>query len=212
MRILELFAGSKSFSNAAKGDEVFTSDFDPKFNTHYTVDILDFDINKLPWKPDVIWASPPCESFSVASIGRHWNVDNTPKTERAEHGVSMVKKTLEIIESLKPKYYFIENPRGKLRKLSFMQDHPVRHTVTYCQYGDSRMKPTDIWTNFDGWRPRPMCKNGQPCHVSAPRGSKTGTQGISTYYERSMIPADLCKEIIEALRYADGRDSHPTLE
>lgn len=199
MKILELFAGSKSFSNAAKGHEVFTSDYDPVFNTNYTVDILDFDIKKLPWKPDVIWASPPCESFSVASIGRHWNTDNTPKTKQAEHGVDLVKKTIEIIDALKPKYYFIENPRGKLRKLPFMQKHPIRHTVTYCQYGDSRMKPTDIWTNFTGWQPRPMCKNGQPCHVSAPRGSKTGTQGISTYYERSMIPADLCKEIIEAL-------------
>jgi DNA (cytosine-5)-methyltransferase 1 len=70
MRILELFAGSKSFSSVAEelGHEVFTSDYEESFNTDYCVDILQFDVTKLPWKPDVIWASPPCESFSVASI------------------------------------------------------------------------------------------------------------------------------------------------
>jgi hypothetical protein len=201
LKILELFAGSKSFSSVAKahGHEVFTSDIEVSFNTDYSVDILNFDISKLPWKPDVIWASPPCESFSVASIGKHWNVDNTPKTEKAELGVKLVQKTLEIIKQLEPKYYFMENPRGKLRKLPFMQDHPIRHTVTYCQYGDNRMKPTDIWTNCHSWNPRKMCKNGDTCHVAAPRGSKTGTQGISTYYDRSKVPEQLCEEIIKSI-------------
>jgi site-specific DNA-cytosine methylase len=201
VKILELFAGSKSFSNAAAshGHQVFTSDYDPAFDTHYCVDIFDFDYDKVPFIPDVIWASPPCESFSVASIGHHWNHDKTPKTKNAETGMNMILKTLEIIEYYNPKYYFIENPRGMMRKMPFMQHHPVRHTVTYCQYGDTRMKPTDIWTNHLDWTPRPACKNGQPCHVAAPRGSRTGTQGISTYYDRSKIPFELCNEIAMAL-------------
>ena len=45
-------------------------------------------------------------------------------------------------------------------------------------------------------QPKPMCKNGDPCHVSAPRGSKTGTQGRESAYYRSMIPEELCKEIL----------------
>ena len=53
-----------------------------------------------------------------------------------------------------------------------------RYTVTYCQYGDNRMKPTDIWTNHPCPKFKPPCKNGDPCHVSAPRGSQTGTQGL----------------------------------
>lgn len=201
MRILELFAGSKSFAEAARslGHEVFTSDIDPAFNTDYCVDILNFDISKLPLKPDVIWASPPCETFSVASIGYHWNTDNTPKTEAAKHGIELVLKTKKIIQELKPKAYFIENPRGKLRKLGYLNDS-YQHTVTYCQYGDTRMKPTDIWTNYPFWQPRKMCKNGMPCHVSAPRGSRTGTQGIATYYDRSRVPQELCKEILESLK------------
>jgi len=74
-----------------------------------------------------------------------------------------------------------------------------RETVTYCQYGDSRMKPTDIWTNDMGWTPRPMCKNGDSCHTPAPRGSQTGTQGLKGNHERSKIPPQLCEEIIKSI-------------
>ena len=197
MKILELFAGTASFSNVAKEFEhdIFTSDYDPQFDVHYRVNIFDFDYSKIPFVPDVIWASPPCESFSVASIGKHWNIDNTPKSDNAVIGMNMVRKAMEIIEHYNPKFYVIENPRGKLRKLPFMQNHPYRYTVTYCQYGDDRMKPTDLWTNFV-WKPRAMCKNGMACHIAAPRGSRTGTQGISTYRDRSRIPNELCKDII----------------
>jgi len=206
MKVLELFAGSRSFSKVAEemGMETFTTDYKDFEKIDYVCDILDFDINKIPFKPDIIWASPPCTYFSVASIGHHWNKDHTPKTKEAILGVMIVQKTLDIIKELNPKYFFIENPRGKLRKLDVIKDIP-RTTIAYCQYGDTRMKPTDIWTNnlkdwFNekGWKPRPMCKNGMPCHESAPRGSKTGTQGIKGNYLRSIVPAELCKEILKS--------------
>jgi hypothetical protein len=73
----------------------------------------------------------------------------------------------------------MENPRGMLRKLEVVKDLP-RYTVTYCQYGDTRMKPTDLWGVVPKWSPRPTCKNGDTCHVSAPRGSRTGTQGLGS--------------------------------
>ena len=73
-----------------------------------------------------------------------------------------------------------------------------RHTITYCQYGDTRMKPTDIWTNLE-WTPKPMCKNGDLCHQSAPRGSKTGTQGIKGARDRGVIPPQLFEELLECL-------------
>ena len=76
-----------------------------------------------------------------------------------------------------------------------MKDIP-RYTVTYCQYGDNRMKPTDIWTNHPNPKFKPMCKNGQPCHVSAPRGSKTGIQGLKGSVLRSIIPRELCEHIV----------------
>jgi len=212
MKILELFAGSRSFSKVAEelGHETFSVDIKDFDNIDYVTDILDFDIDKVPFEPDVIWASPPCTYFSVASIGHHWNKDHTPKTKEAILGCEIIKKTIEIINYFDPDYFFIENPRGKLRKLDFMQDFD-RTTVTYCQYGDSRMKPTDIWTNFlshplltydnrlQGWMPKPICKNGDTCHTPAPRGSQTGTQGLKGDYERSKVPYELCKEILLSL-------------
>ena len=201
MKVLELFAGSLSIGNTEEslGHTVFSSDINAFEGIDYVVDICDFDVSKVPFIPDMIWASPPCTYFSVASIGKHWNKDNTPKSDNAILGVNIVKKTLEIISyfsEINPDLvWYIENPRGKLRKLGII-DNKFLNTVTYCQYGDSRMKPTDIWTNNDIWNPRPMCKNGSPCHTAAPRGSRTGTQGLKGNYERSKIPTGLCLEVI----------------
>jgi hypothetical protein len=141
-----------------------------------------------------------CTGFSVAALGRNWSKTGeifTPKTDTARLGVSLVEKTLEIINHYKPKYWFMENPRGVLRKLDVVKDLK-RNSVTYCQYGDERMKPTDIWTNSDIWVPRPTCKNGDKCHVAAPRGSRTGTQGLANAYERSKIPDALCEEVLKS--------------
>jgi hypothetical protein len=93
-------------------------------------------------------------------------------------------------------------PMGKLRKLPVMERAPYRTSITYCAYGDTRRKPTDIWHNFP-WAARPMCSNGDPCHVPAPRGSKTpgSTQGHKTV-DRSRLPEQLCREIIEAVEGA----------
>jgi len=204
MKILELFAGSRSIGNAAEslGMEVYSSDIEQFGRIHYVVDILEFDITKVPFKPDIIWASPPCTGFSVAAIGRNWTKTDgnaIPKSDTARLGIELVKKTIEIIDYYDPKYFFIENPRGMLRKLQIMQRF-TRHSVTYCQYGDTRMKPTDIWTNSKSWTPKIPCKNGDSCHISAPRGSRTGTQGLANAYERSKIPSQLCLEILNSCK------------
>ena len=212
MKVLELFAGSRSFSKVAEemGMETYTSDREPFDNIDQVCDIFDFDLEKLErefGKPDIVWASPPCTFFSVSSIGHHWNKDHTPKTENAKLGMKIVAETLWIIKMLNPKYCYIENPRGKLRKLSVITNEPYfRRTVWYCQYhskscGIKRAKPTDIWTNDFSWIPRPECKNGNPnCdHAVAPRGSRTGKQGMKNSYEKSKVPEQLCKEILETI-------------
>ena len=62
--------------------------------------------------------------------------------------MEIVRKTNLIINILKPKYYFIET-QGQIKKVRCNQRTPIPKTITYCSYGDKRMKPTDIWTNFD---------------------------------------------------------------
>ena len=147
MKVLELFAGSRSIGKVADSLDykVFSSDLNNFKNIDYVIDILDFDINKVPFKPDLIWASPPCTSYSIAAISHH-RPHNKPLSDFAVKSDLIVKRTLEIIKELNPEFWYIENPRGMLRKQSFMKGIP-RTTIWYCTYGDTRAKPTDIWTN-----------------------------------------------------------------
>ena len=198
MKLLELFSGSGILSKTFRdnGHDTFTIDFNKKYNPDLCKDIIDLSLSDIPFKPDVIWASPPCQCFSIASCSSHWN-NHIPIDDDTIKSILLVYKTILLIKTLNPKYYFIENPMGLLRTMEFMRKLP-RKTVTYCQYGDNRMKPTDIFTNCNKWIPKPMCKNGDKCHESAPRGSKTGTQGLINDYERSKLPEQLCIDIMNS--------------
>lgn len=213
MKILELFAGTRSISKAfeAKGHEAFSIEWSKDFeNIDLYADIMTVkaeDILQKFGRPDVIWASPDCSTFSIAAISHHrrknpdtGNLD--PVSEYAKFCDAVDQHVLRLILALSPKCWFIENPRGGMRKMTWMQGLP-RYTVTYCQYEldkpaeQRRMKPTDIWTNHPDPQFKPMCKNGDPCHAAAPRGSRTGTQGLNGSRERSVIPAALCQHIVE---------------
>lgn len=207
MKLLELFAGSRSVGKVAEklNFEVFSSDLNDFEGIDYAVDILEFDVKKVPFKPYVIWASPPCTTYSLSAISHHRPHDGE-LSEFAIKSDEIVKKTLEIIKHFDPKFWYIENPRGVLRKQDFMSGLP-RATVWYCKYGDIRAKPTDIWSNNiyslfnqNGWVPRARCfNNNKNCHhEEAPRGSQTGTQGLKNNYEKSKVPEELCFEILKS--------------
>lgn len=182
MLIFDFFAGTKSSTQAFEdaGHTVISFDNDHRFDVSEQADVFALnaaDLIARYGQPDFVWASPPCTAFSVASIGHHWYDTGKPKTEHARTSIELVRHTRKLIEELSPaKGFVIENPRGMLRKLDVL-DGLTRWTVTYCQYGDDRMKPTDLWTNVTQWLPRVPCKNGDSCHEAAPRGSRTGTQG-----------------------------------
>lgn len=205
MKVLELFAGTRSIGKAfeAHGHEVYSVDWDKSFsNIDLYADIATLTAEQILSKfgrPDVIWASPDCTTFSVAAISKHrrknpvtGNLD--PVSDYAKFCDAVDKNVLRLIDELKPRFWFIENPRGGMRNMVWMQGLP-RYTVTYCQYGERRMKPTDIWTNHPEPKFKPPCKNGDTCHEAAPRGSKTGTQAIKGSKERSIIPQKLCEHI-----------------
>jgi len=209
MRLLELFCGTKSVANTFKerGHEVFTIDNNIEFKPDLCIDILNFEVNMLPkeWQnPDVIWASPPCTTFSVATISRHFK-NGKPYTSACFIGLALALKSLEIIKELHPKYWFVENPRGMLRVQHFMPNG-LRKTITYCQYGMKYQKPTDIWTNAQHWIPKKACKSGDTCHDFQPRSYKRklgynvlslGIQGLANGKERGKIPKLLCNEIVD---------------
>lgn len=212
MKTIELFSGTKSFSKVAKewGFETLTFDNEVHLEPDRVVDIMVVDT--LP-DCDILWASPPCTTFSVASISHYW-VAGKPKNEKTLHGIAMLEQTIKLIKKTKPKYWFIENPRGMMRKVidelfvKYGIKNYKRNTVSYCQYGSKIMKPTDIWTNSP-WIAKPICKPGASCHLRAGRGSKTGVQGIysldwekgrgNTATARGVIPPTLFEEIFKQI-------------
>jgi site-specific DNA-cytosine methylase len=217
IKVLELFSGTRSIGRAFErgGHEVFSIDYDESFpaDLHEDIEFVTAsDILERFGRPDVIWASPDCTTYSIAAISHHRR--KNPDTGSLEPASDYAAKCdrvnlnmLRLIEELKPRYWFIENPRGGLRKMEWMRGKP-RYTVTYCQYGDSRMKPTDIWTNHPEPSFKPPCKNGDPCHVRAPRGARTGTQGIKGSRDRARIPDGLCSHIVAI---CEGKTAHDAL-
>lgn len=207
MKVLELFSGTGVLSAAfrARGHRTLTVDW---LCDGCRPDILR-DISYLEAKeivkrfghPDVIWASPDCTTYSVAAIAHHRD-GIRPKTLYARNCDLTNAHICDLIRELKPKAWFVENPRGMMRKMPFILKLMAdtggrRHTVTYCQYGERRQKPTDIFTNHPDPQFRPPCRRGDKCHEAAPRGSKTGTQGIRGKVERAKLPGELCRHIVE---------------
>ena len=204
MIILELFAGQRCIGKAAEalGHTVYSIDWADLPGLYKRMDIGGFKESDIPHTPDHVHASFDCKTYTISAISKHRN-GIIPKSEYAVFCDEVNQHVLFIIASYKKKNpmltFSIENPRGMLRKMPWMQGLP-RHTVWYCQYGDDRAKPTDIWTDIPGWTPRPQCHNGnKDCHHQpAPRGSRTGTQGRKNSEQRSLIPEALCRELIEA--------------
>lgn len=218
--VLELFSGNESFSKVMreKGFECVTVDIEEKFNPTICKDILKITLEELPNKPFILWASVPCQTFSIASVYVHWD-KGKPKSKDCLIGLELLDKTIWLIKKLEPKYWIIENPRAMMRKKinHYFRKNGIKHyicrTVTYCQYGHLIMKPTDFWSNIENWFPKPMCKPGDSCHESAPRGTKGGFQNWDKLPrdERALVPTELCKEIRDAILGKSGFQQHSIL-
>lgn len=163
MRIAEFFCGLKGWSRAGelRGHDVWTTDREHSFGPSLAEDVLKITPDMLPWKPDVVLTSPPCEGFTVMQIGRHWHgaeKNHEPKTDFARLSVKLVEHMLWLIDELQVPFWVMENPVAKLRVLPVMEGrrrwlHPkakkeTSPSVTYCTLGELWKKPTDLWGVF----------------------------------------------------------------
>ena len=99
MRVLELFAGSRSIGKVAEelGHQVFSVDVKDFEKIDLVKDIEFLTKKDIPFIPDFIWASPPCTTYSIAAIGHHRDMGK-PKTDFAAKSDRLVLKTFELIQ------------------------------------------------------------------------------------------------------------------
>ena len=150
MRILELFAGNGSVGNVFRDEGWEVVSLDRDMDADIRTDIMDWDYRTYePGHFDVIWSSPPCTEYSRAkSVG----------IRKIAEANQVVQRTLDIIDYLKPTYWFLENPQtGLLKEQPMMQDRSYTD-IDYSKYGMPYRKRTRIWNNLDTWAPIDLCK------------------------------------------------------
>ena len=167
-----------------------------KYKPDILTDILKWDYKKKfkHYVPDLIWASPPCNTYSPLAYPLKERNTKTaePYSERAKLGTKILYKTLQIINyarKLNPNIIFvIENPRGmmqhdsKIKKLN-------NSLATYCSYGDVKYKPTKKFNNIPDNLEllNHKCKN------------TVGVCDLKTLEQRYSIPSKLIKSILEQM-------------
>jgi len=207
MRLLDLYSGTHSVGSVAKemGFQVISLDLS---DADICTNIMDWNFKEFATGYfDVIWASPPCDTFSIArfkNIGRHNITRESIETDILEIGLPLLRKTEEILEYFKPKYYFIENPDSGAMKRFINNRH--YYVVDYCMYGFEYRKRTRIWTNLLDFEPKVCNKicgafyNGK--HIRSAIGGNTKQKGQGSGINKSLryrIPPLLIKDLFSRL-------------
>jgi len=208
--VLDLWRGTGSATVAwdEHGHSIIGVDNNPRWPVSMCRDIITVTSDELTaHAPDGYafgWASPDCSVFTLANLhSGHFQESIHPQTDKAREMILRVKHTLHLLETLDSPYWVLENPWGLLRLQPFMQRYQSCE-VTYCQYGDDRMKRTNLWGRFpESFNPK-RCDYGDSCHPRTPRGSYYGTQGLPPA-KRAQIPYALSSALYHAAIESEGR-------
>ena len=224
--VWDLFGGTQnSIYNCLKENNnyiVYTFDLTTETrNEHYKVDITNnksfnklIQDNNIPM-PNIITASPPCDSFSIALNPKIWLAGDTSlvmKTKvfwssqigpyrqylkwdkqlnKALAGSACITATINIIERYKPKCWYIENPKTSLLwKYLFLNlgvSYGYNNIAVYGCYGYPTPKPTKFYSNVE-------------LHLKQHNVKTKINFGNVDYKQRSSIPNDLLTEIFQKFK------------
>jgi hypothetical protein len=119
------------------------------------VDIMDIDAE---WLIDngmedayIVLAACPCTDFS--SAGARW-MKGKDASGQTQKSVDLVNHTMEIISWLQPRFWAIENPVGRIGKLTNLPKNDGKSAEPRLafhphNYGDPYTKQTLLWGNFN---------------------------------------------------------------
>lgn len=187
--ILDLCSGSGSWSNPYRDAgyeiiEVTWPESDarlwpspPSSRARWTNEF--FDIREWIGKIHGILAGPPCTMFSNAG-NAHQRTD-----EQMIHALSVADACIRLCWVLKPKWWVLENPTGKINK---WYGDPV-YSFDPCDFGDPYTKKTLLWGRFN----YPV-KDG---YVFPTEGSKMH-KAVRSQAKRSMTPQGFANAFFEA--------------
>jgi hypothetical protein len=198
LTMIELFSGAGNIARSFKDQGYSTCSFDKRKRAGVCepdtrIDIMKMHQAVIPFNHvNVVWASPPCTAFTY-SAGKHY-YDKRMYRDNALPSIKLLKKCLDLIEEINPDFFFIENPRGKMRYEKIMIDFLGKvtgtfKTVTLESYGFPTIKPTDIFTNCYDLPVRDQTAYG--------RGAKNKTMALfdMTKVKRQATPYELGKDI-----------------
>lgn len=117
-----------------------------QIDTKLGIDIFSWDYKSIPIERVVgIMAFPDCTDFTISGC-QYW--EQKDKDGRTDYSVRMVNKTIEIIEHFSPKWWYLENPVGRIATLvPWLQNYGPWYIQPY-EFGDPWKKKTGIYGKF----------------------------------------------------------------
>ena len=191
-KVVELFSGNADITKAlvAAGVDAVSVDYDAEKKPDIVADVYELTPEFLKGF-SFIWASPDCTTYSLASHGKHRKSGGVPVSDYAKQCDENNARFVELLIKLDIPF-IIENPRGHLRNMPFMQ--PLFHCcVYYAQYGAPYSKPTDFFSNS------PIS------HLFDTRKKTTGLhldycKSYRDFLGRCKIPEALIADIVAAIK------------